>query len=129
MIRKSPSSKTSRGKVVEITLKRPIVFNDNVITKARIEIDHINYGLNKNTGSLNKKQRTDFTVADIEKFIYLLDGEYLYTDDYIGRRSRFRHKIDCPIRGRFNQKLFFMIFETDYDKNDELNTITIFPGW
>lgn len=105
------------------------MFNDCVVTKARIEIDHINYGLNPKTGSLNKTARTNFSVGDIEKFLGLLDGEYLYTDDYKGRRSRFRHKIDSPVPGRFYQKLFLMIFETDYDKTDEINTITIIPGW
>ena len=37
----------NRGKVVEIVLKKAIVFNDCVITKARIEIDHID-GNHKN---------------------------------------------------------------------------------
>ena len=85
-MKKSGKVATDRGKIVEIVLKKAIVFNDNVITKARIEIDHINYGLNSKTGTLNKKARTDFTVADIEKFLALLDGEYLYTDDHKGRR-------------------------------------------
>ena len=128
-MKKGGRSAINRGKVVEITLKKAIVFNDNVIIKARIEIDHINYGLNPKTGVLNKKARTNFTVNDVEKFLTLLDEEYLFTDDHKGRRSRFRHKIDCPVPGRFYKKLFLIIFETDYDKSDEINTITIIPGW
>lgn len=128
-MRKRGKPLADRGRVEEIVLKKAIVFNDNVITKARIEIDHINYGLNPKTGSLNKRPRTNFTVEDIEKFLSLLDQEYLYTDDHKGRKSRFRHKIDCPIPGRFYHKLFLMIFETDYDKSDELHTITLIPGW
>lgn len=119
----------NRGRVVEISLKKPIVFNDTIITKARIEIDHINFGLDKKTNVLNNKKRSNFSVSDVEKFLSLLDGEYLFTDDHKGRRSRFRHKIDCPVPGRFYQKLFLMIFETDYDMPNHINTITIIPGW
>ena len=118
-----------RGKVETIHLKKPIVFNNNEIKTAVIEIDHINHGLDKKTGKLNKAQRSSFTTADIEKFLTLLDGEYLHANDHKGRVSRFSIRIDCPIKGRFHKKEFVMIFDTDYDKPNEIHTITIFPGW
>jgi hypothetical protein len=118
-----------RGKVESITLKRSISFNGNTISLAIIEIDHINHGLNKKTGKLNTNKRTSFTVRDIEKFIMLLDGEEIIADDYKGRISQFSLKINCPIRGRFYEKVFLMIFDTHYDKTKEIHTITLIPGW
>ena len=119
----------NRGRVETIKLKKPIVLNANLVTTAVIEIDHINFGLNKKTGELNKKARTNFTVSDIEKFLMLLDGEQIIADRYEGRKSRFVFRMDCPVKGRFFDKEFIMIFDTHYDKADELNAITIFPGW
>jgi len=68
-------------------------------------------------------------LIDIEKFLLLLDGEQIAAKTYKGRVSQFAVKIDCPVRGRFFGKLFIMIFDTHYDKSDEIHTITIFPGW
>ena len=65
----------NRGKIEILILSKAIRFNGNLIRKAKIEIDHINYGLNKVTRTLNKTKRTNFTLKDIEKFIKLLDGE------------------------------------------------------
>jgi hypothetical protein len=119
----------NRGRVETVVLKSPFSLNGNMITKARIEIDHINYGLDKRTGELNKKQRTHFTVSDIEKFLTMLDGEYLLARAHRKRISRFEVKIDCPIQGKFRNKEFILIFETDYDKSNEVCTITLYPGW
>lgn len=60
------SPKVDRGQIKKVTLKKQITFNGNTIRKAVIEIDHINYGLNPKTKSLNQRKRTDFTVNDIE---------------------------------------------------------------
>ena len=122
-------TRAKRGQVDTIKLKKPIVFNFCVITTAIIEIDHINYGLNKRTGQLNKKARSNFTTNDIEKFIMLLDGEYIIADRYIGRSSRFVFRIDSPIQGKFFGQEFIMIFDTDYDRPEQIHTVTIFPGW
>lgn len=126
---KGGDKKQQRGRVETITLKKAIVFNSNKITTAVIEIDHINFGLNKKTYALNGKRRSNFSLSDIEKFLALLDGEYLYPRSHKGRISRFEHRADCPINGRFYKKEFIMIFDTDYDKPSEIHTITIFPGW
>lgn len=126
---KKVSPKVDRGQVKEITLKRQITFNGCAIKKAVIEIVHINYGLNSKTKSLNEKKRTNFTVNDIEKFLMMLDKEYLAAKGFRGRISRFEVKIDCPVAGRFKDRVFIMIFETDYDKSEEIYTVTLFPGW
>lgn len=118
-----------RGRVETHVLKSPFILNGNMITSARIEIDHINFGLDKKTGKLNRTRRTSFTVADVEKFLLMLDGEYLMARDYKKRISRFEVRIDCPIAGRFRNKEFILIFETDYDKPNEITTITLYPGW
>ena len=123
------SKGTNRGRVESVVLKRPIVFNSNKITVALIEIDHINFGLDRKTAKLKKDRRTSFSLNDIEKFLALLDGEYLFPRSHKGRVSRFEHRVDCPIGGRFFKKEFLMIFDTDYDKPSEIHTITIYPGW
>jgi hypothetical protein len=123
------SAGSNRGRVETIVLRSPIILNGNEITKARIEIDHINFGLDKRTGELNKKPRTQFTVSDVEKFLSMLDGEYLLARAHKRRISRFELRIDCPIKGRFHGKEFVLIFETDYDKPNEIYTITLYPGW
>lgn len=120
---------SNRGRVETVTLASSFVLNGNTITKARIEIDHINYGLDKKTGQLNKKRRTSFTLSDIEKFLAMLDGEYLMAREHRKRISRFEVRIDCPIPGKFRDKEFLLIFETDYDEPGEINTITLYPGW
>ena len=122
------SSNVDRGNVKTITLKKSITFNGNVIKKAVIEIDHINHGLDSQ-GKLKKKKRTSFTINHIEKFLMMLDTEYVIAKSHRGRISRFEFKIDCPIPGQFKDRLFIMIFEMHYDKADEIHTITLFPGW
>lgn len=127
MAKKKPNY--NRGRVEKIDLSKPIIFNGNVIDKAVIEIDHINYGLNKRTLELNKSKRTNFTIRDIEKFIRLLDDEEVIADDYKGKVSQFSVRINCPVEGRFKDKVFIMVFDTHYDKSDEIHTITLYPGW
>jgi hypothetical protein len=118
-----------RGRIERIKLKKSLNLNGNVITDAVIEIDHINFGLNKKTRKLNEKRRTNFTLSDIEKFLMLLDGEYIIARNHKRRISQFEVRIDCPVNGRFFGKEFIMIFDTDYDKPNQMHTITLYPGW
>ncbi len=127
MAKKKPDY--NRGRVEIIDLKKPITLNGNIIEKAIVEIDHINYGLNGKTRKLNSKKRMNFTIKDIEKFIVLLDGEDIIPDDYRGVRSQFSIRINCPVQGRFFDKEFIMIFDIHYEKEDEIHTITLIPGW
>lgn len=118
-----------RGKIYNIKLKSPIVFNGVKIINAIIELDHINYGLNKKTSLLNTKKRTNFSNGDIEKFIKMLDGEDLIPERYEKNYLSFYFFIKCPVKGKFENKEFMMIFKTDSNKNDEIHTITLFPNW
>lgn len=59
----------------------------------------------------------------------MLDNEYQFPKMHRGRVSRFEMRIDCPIQGKFFGKEFIIVFETDYDKEDEIYTVTLFPGW
>ena len=126
---KNSRTESVRGRIEEVKLKKHITFNTSLITKAVIEIDHINPGLNKKTGILNAKKRTDFSLTEIEKFLMLLDGEYIMARNHKGRVSQFEVRVDCPVKGRFFGKEFIMIFDTDYDKPDQIHTITLYPGW
>lgn len=118
-----------RGRIENITLTRPISFNDHLILKAVIEIDHINFGLDEKTIELKEKKRSRFSVSDIEKFILQLDGEAIAATRYQGSQSIFVIRIDCPVKGEFFGKTFIMIFKHDHYKTDELYTITLYPGW
>lgn len=126
---KSVQSTQNRGKIETIKLKRAIVLNGAEITRAIIEIDHVNYGLDSKTGLLKKTKRSQFTVRDIEKFLLLLDGESIMPSDYKGKRLKFNIRINCPVRGKFYGKEFVMIFDTDYSETDVIYTITLYPGW
>lgn len=118
-----------RGKIELVDIRKPFSFNGNQITRAIIEIDHINHGLNKKTRKLNAKKRTNFSVSDVEKFLLQLDGEYIMARSHRGRVSQFEIRIDCPVKGKFWLKEFIMILDTHYDKPSEIRTITLYPGW
>jgi len=118
-----------RGKIYYVNLKIPIVFNGHKVIKVVIELDHINYGLNKKTGILNTKKRTNFSNADIEKFIKLLDGEDLVPERFEKTYSVFYSFIKCPVKGKFENKEFVMIFKIKTNKTEEIHTITLFPNW
>lgn len=126
MNKKSPP-KTDRGTVKTINLKKPITFNGNEIKRAVVEIDHINYGLDS-TGNLKKKKRSNFTMNDVEKFIGELNNEFLIPIEYSKHGPRFLVRIDCPVQGPFYKREFIMIFTKDFKKEDEIYTITIYPG-
>jgi hypothetical protein len=119
----------NRGRIETVSLSKPITLNRTKIISAVIEIDHINYGLKKDGTGLNSKARSNFTIRDIEKFLKLLDGEELAAVEHKGKTSRFSIRIDSPIRGKFFGRTFIMIFDINYDKDNELHTITLFPGW
>jgi hypothetical protein len=123
------ATSSNRGKINTLTLKSPIVFNGHKIIKAIIELDHINYGLNPRTKKLNLKKRSNFSNKDIEKFINLLDGEDLVAERFEKKWSIFMHFIKCPIKGKFENKEFVMIFKTEYDHINEIHTVTLFPNW
>lgn len=125
----SPAKPANRGKIEEIKLSRPIVFNGNEVKKAKIEIDHINFGLDLKTGKLNEKRRLNFTVKDVEKFILMLDDEDIAAKSYSKSVSRFVVEIDCPVKRHHYGKVFVMIFEHDYHKEEEIYTVTLIPGW
>lgn len=118
----------NRGRIERIRLIKSITFNDYIIKEVVIEIDHINYGLD-DSGKLKVKARSNFTVKEIAKFIMMLDGEDITADRYRGSKSRFVIKVTCPIKRHHFGKIFIMIFEHDHFKQDELYTVTIYPGW
>jgi len=118
-----------RGRVVELKLKKTITFNKEIINKAIIEIDHINYGLDPKTGSLKKKKRMSFTPRNIEEFIRLLDNEDETVDRYNGSKSVYIILLVCPVKGKFFGKEFKAIFSTDYKKPEEIHALTLYPNW
>ena len=118
-----------RGKIYNIKLKSPITFNGHFITHAAIELDHINYGLDKKTGKLNTKKRTNFSNKDIEKFIKMLDGEDMAAEKETKQDLYYYFFVKCPITGKFENKEFVMIFRMVRDLTSEIHTITLYPNW
>lgn len=127
--KKTAKNDFDRGRIETVTLKKPFTFNGSEISQAIIEIDHINFGLDRKTLKLNAKRRSNFTIADIEKFLSLLDEEYVAASSHKGRVSRYQIRIDSPIYGKFEGKTFIMVFEISYDTSDLIHTITLFPNW
>lgn len=121
-----PSTASGRGRTIHVALKQPFTLNGNRITDAAIEIDHINYGINRNTFQLNDTKRSDFTTADIEKFLSMLDGEYLGYKKVSGKKLRYEFHIDSPIPGKTFEKKYLMVFETDFGVPHLIHTVTLF---
>lgn len=120
---------SDRGIIITVKLKSAIVLNGHKISRAIIELDHINFGLNTRTKKLNTTKRSNFSNRDIEKFIMLLDGEDLVPERYEKTYSVFMHFIKCPVKGKFEGKEFVMIFKTDYHRGEEIYTVTLYPNW
>ena len=120
---------SNRGEVYLFRLTRVILFNGQVIEEVIVELDHINYGLNKKTGKLNKKRRLNFTLKDIEKFIFMLDEEDITPIYYENGISKFLIRIDSPIRTKFYQREFIMILTTNIKKAHQIHTVTLYPNW
>lgn len=117
---------SDRGRVVTIELSRLLQLNGKTIRRAIIELDHINYGLDSKTKTLNKKRRSQFSVKDVEKFIMELDGEDIAPTNRNKTISYFDIRINCPIVRNFYQEEFLMFFDLDSRKPDEIHVITMF---
>jgi hypothetical protein len=120
---------TDRGKIEEFRLSKPILLNGNAVTMLKIEIDHINFGINKKTKKLNKSRRSSFTISDVVRFLRELHDEDIEPDDRDGPVLRFTVRVNCPVPGKFFNKEFILIFDTHEQRKNEVHTITIVPGW
>jgi hypothetical protein len=125
----SSSVNLNRGKTYEVKLKYPVKINGKEITKAIIELDHINFGINKKTKELNKRKRSNFSLKDVEQFLRLLDEEDIPAIKHHGDWSLFQPRIDCPIKNKFEGKEFYMIFKTSSKDSKVIHTITLYPAW
>jgi hypothetical protein len=118
-----------RGKIENVKLIKPIYLNGNPIINLKIEIDHINHGINKTTKKLNKTKRSNFIINDVVRFLRELNDEDIEPDERKGSILRFAIRVNCPIQGKFYKKEFILIFDINENKKSELHTITIVPGW
>jgi hypothetical protein len=128
MAKRSKLAEADRGRIEEIKLKKSITINGHLITHAVIEIDHINHGLNEKTGKLNTIKRSSFSIRDIEQFLKMLDGEFLYADHYKGKIAKYSIRIDCPLPGKNHKKTYLMFFNIDFGKPETIFTLTLYPG-
>lgn len=127
---KAPKEKgKNKVKLYEVDLNNSITFNGETISKAIIDLDHINYGVDKKTGKLNKKKRLNFTLNDIKNFIRKLDGEDISAKKYDGSWSLYVTRIDSPIKGKHEGKEFIMVFKINYRSSEVIHTVTLYPGW
>ena len=121
--------KTDRGRIEEVKLLKPILLNGNPVTELKIELDHINFGISKKTKKLNKSRRTTFTVSDVVRFLRELHDEDIEPEERDGPVLRFAVRVNCPLAGKFFNKEFILIFDTNEQRKNEVHTITIVPGW
>jgi hypothetical protein len=66
---------SNRGDVIEMKIGKTITFNEESYARARIEIDHVNYGLDPKAKKLNIKKRSHFSPEDICHFLLELNGK------------------------------------------------------
>ena len=95
-----------RGKVVEEIIAKSITFNEEVFSKAYVEIDHINYGLNLKTKELSLLRRSDFSPADVCQFLLELDGMDLDPGKVTDEFNYFALELLCPVKGQHFGKKF-----------------------
>jgi hypothetical protein len=120
---------TDRGRIEEFKLSKPILLNGNAVTILKIEIDHINFGINKKTKKLNRSRRTSFTISDVVRILRELDDEDIEPIERDGPVLRFAVRVNCPVPGKFFNKEFILIFDTHEHRKNEVHTITLVPGW
>lgn len=115
-----------RGKIAGVTLSRTITFNDERYSRARIEIDHVNYGLDPKTKTLNTVKRTNFSLADVGQFLLELDAMELAPSKEGEGFSYFAVELMCPVKGSEFEKKFRLIFTTLKDDPGVIGTITLY---
>jgi hypothetical protein len=109
-----------------VVLSRTITFNDESYSKARIEIGHVNYGLDPKTKELNTVRRTNFSAADISQFLLELDGMELAPSKKDEGFSYFAVELLCPVKGTELGKKFRLIFTTFKNDPGVIGTITLY---
>jgi hypothetical protein len=117
---------SDRGKVIEIEIGKTITFNEEKYSRARIEIDHINYGLDIKEKKLNSKRRSNFTAYDICHFLWELEGMELVPGKQDKEFNFFVIEILCPIQGRDFTKKFRLVFTTSKNEKGIIGTITLY---
>lgn len=117
---------SDRGKVIEIEIGRTIIFNEENYIKARIEIEHVNYGLDPKVKKLNTKKRSHFSPEDICQFLIALDGMELVPGKEDKDFCYFALELLCPVRGKDYEKKFRLIFSTSKDELGIIGTITLY---
>lgn len=117
---------SGRGRIVDVVISRPITFNEELYTKARIEIDHVNYGLDTKTKELNKIRRSHLSIADVCQFILELDGVELVAGQKDKELFFYALEMFCPVDGNDFGKRFRLIFTTTKNDPGVIGTITLF---
>lgn len=97
-----------------------------VIQRLRIEIDHINYGLDPKAKKLNTKRRSHFSPEDICQFLLELDGMELVPGKEDKDFYYFALELLCPIKGKDYGKKFRLIFTTPKSEVGIIGTITLY---
>lgn len=117
---------SDRGKILDIELGKEIFFNEKSYTAARVEIDHINFGLCPKSKKLNFKRRSDFSTTDVICFLTLLDGIDLMPKKIAEGLSFFAIEMACPIEGSEFGKKYRLVFTTSEDEVGIIGTITLY---
>ena len=117
---------TGRGKVVEIELNKTIFFNEEIFYKARIEIEHVNYGLNPDSKKINTVKRSNFSPSDICQFLLELDGMELVPGKVDENFKYFALEILNPLKGTNLGKKYRLIFTISLNEVGIIGAITLY---
>jgi hypothetical protein len=115
-----------RGKIIEVELSKPILFNEEIFTKARIEIEHVNFGLDPKTKKLNTIKRSNFSSSDICQFLFELDGMELVPGKVDEDFKYFALEVLNPLKGTGLGKKYRLIFTISLNEVGILGTITLY---
>jgi hypothetical protein len=115
-----------RGTILDIELNKEIFFNGEYYSIARIEIDHINFGLCPKLKQLNKKRRSNFSPANVISFLFKIDGMDLVAKKVDLGFSFFALEMSCPVDGPEFGKRYRLIFTTSDNQNGIVGTVTLY---
>ena len=115
-----------RGRIVDVELGQMVIFNGESYSVARIEIDHINYGLCPKSKELNLRRRSHFSPEDVVLFLLQIDGMDLVPKKVDQGFSFFALEMACPVEGLEFGKSYRLVFTTSDIQAGIIGTITLY---
>jgi hypothetical protein len=120
------SDEMIRGEIIEISLSAPLVVNGVEIFKIKMEIDHINYGLNAFSKELNKIKRSHFSAWEIAHILNYVTSEALLPVAVDKCFTYFALEFLYPTEKENGKKKFRIVFKLLIEDADAVEVITLY---